>query len=164
MATTSLRSDQASRWLTDARFAPYLRICGGNHERAVALYVWNAQVSAVMMETLHHVEVLLRNAIDAQFTPVDGSARPRDSWLEDTTILNSASRDRVRETIGRISRRTDAHSRPPRWAILAREVQPSRRRAADLTLAPRPIDVAHEAKIRRCSLSACWPPPRSVLG
>jgi hypothetical protein len=99
-----LRSDQASRWLTDARFAPYLCICGGDHERAVALYVWNAQISAVMMETLHHVEVLLRNAIDAQFTPVDGSARPRDTWLEDAKILNSSSRDRVRETIGRISR------------------------------------------------------------
>lgn len=99
-----MRPDQASRWLTDARFAPYQRICGEDHERAVALYVWNTQISAVMMETLHHVEVLLRNAIDARFTPVDGSARPRDTWLEDATILNSSSRDRVRETIGRISR------------------------------------------------------------
>lgn len=106
-----MRPDQASRWLTDARFAPYLRICSGDHERAVALYVWNAQISAVMMETLHHVEVLLRNAIDAQFTPVNGSARPRDTWLEDPAILNSSSRDRVHETIGRISREGKAPTR-----------------------------------------------------
>jgi hypothetical protein len=106
-----VRSDQASRWLTEARFAPYLRICGGDHERAVALYVWNAKISAVMMETLHHVEVLLRNAIDAQFTPVDGSVRPRDTWLEDATILNSSSRDRVRDHRADLPRRQEADAR-----------------------------------------------------
>ena len=53
-------SSQATAWLTDARFAPYLSEAGGDHERAVALYVWNAHVSAAVFETLHHVEVLLR--------------------------------------------------------------------------------------------------------
>jgi hypothetical protein len=61
------------------RFAPYLDEAGGDHDAAAALYVWNARVSATMFETLHHVEVLLRNAVDARFDPVDAAAEPRDT-------------------------------------------------------------------------------------
>jgi hypothetical protein len=53
---------------------------------------------------LHHVEVLLRNAIDGQFAPVDASAAPSATWLGDPAILNEASRRRVHETIERIVR------------------------------------------------------------
>jgi len=41
---------------------------------------------------LHHVEALLRNAIDAQFAPVDAGAAPRDTWLDDSAILTPESR------------------------------------------------------------------------
>ncbi|HZV72670.1 MAG TPA: hypothetical protein VFF79_03050 [Conexibacter sp.] len=98
-----MHSSQVATWITLARFAPYLAVADSDHEAAVALYVWNARISAVF-ETLHHVEVLLRNAVDAQFAPVDPAAPPRDTWLEDAAILNEASRKRVRETIGRIAR------------------------------------------------------------
>jgi hypothetical protein len=91
-------------WITAVRFAPYLDEMHGDYERAVALYVWNARISAAMFETLHHVEVLLRNAIDDQFPPVDAAAPPRETWLGDPSILNQQSRQRVRETIGRIRR------------------------------------------------------------
>ena len=100
----ALKPSQATSWLTDARFAPYLNAAGGDHETAVALYVWNARISAAMFETLHHVEVLLRNAIDAQFTPVDERARVRDTWLEDASLLSEESRSRVAETVARIAR------------------------------------------------------------
>jgi hypothetical protein len=99
-----MHSSQVAIWVTSARFAPYLAETDGDHEAAVALYVWNARVSAAVFETLHHVEVLLRNAVDAQFTPVDPAVSPRETWLEAPEILNEASRRRVRETIGRISR------------------------------------------------------------
>lgn len=99
-----MNGPQAARWITAPRFAPYLEEADGDHDRAVALYVWNAQVSAAMLEALHHVEVLLRNAVDARFAPVDAAAAPRDTWLEDPAILNDAARSRVRETIGRIAR------------------------------------------------------------
>ena len=82
-----MNSSQATTWLTDARFEPYLTEAEGDHEHAVALYVWNAQVSAACVETLHHVEVLLRNTIDAQFAPVIAAAAPAESWLEDPQIL-----------------------------------------------------------------------------
>jgi hypothetical protein len=99
-----MHSSQVATWVTPARFAPYLDEAARDHDAAVALYVWNARISAAVFETLHHVEVLLRNAVDARFAPVDPGASPRKTWLEDPAILNEASRKRVRETIGRISR------------------------------------------------------------
>lgn len=56
----SATTDQTARWLTDARFGPYLAEAEGNHDLAVELYVWNACISSALFETLHHVEVLLR--------------------------------------------------------------------------------------------------------
>ncbi len=111
-----MKPPQASSWVTDARFAPYLSEAGGDHERAVVLYVWNAQVSAAVFETLHHVEVLLRNAIDAQFAPVLAGASPAEAWLEDPKILNADSHKRVGETIARI--RKDGKT-PTRGRVVA---------------------------------------------
>lgn len=106
-----MQHSQTTKWITEARFAPYIAEARGDHETAVAFYVWNAQISAAMFETLHHVEVLLRNAIDAQFTPVDPSAAPSATWLGDPAVLNEASRWRVRETIQRIVRDGKAPTR-----------------------------------------------------
>ncbi len=99
-----MKPAQATRWVTDTRFAPYLTEANGDYERALELYVWNARVSAAMFETLHHVEVILRNAIDAQFEPVVVSAAHTATWLCDSKILNDTSRRRVEETALRISR------------------------------------------------------------
>jgi hypothetical protein len=100
----ALQPDQAERWITSSRFAPYLEEGRGDHNTAVALYIWNARVAAAAFETLHHVEVLLRNAIDGQFAPVDPSAAPSGTWLQDPSILNERSRRVVGETIDRIER------------------------------------------------------------
>lgn len=109
-------SSQATAWVTDARFAPYLSEAGGNHKHAVALYVWNAQVSAAAFETLHHVEVLLRNTVDAQFSPVIAAAAPEETWLQDPAILNVDSRRRIGETIERIR---NEHKKPTRGRVVA---------------------------------------------
>ncbi len=112
----ALQPAQAEQWITEARFAPYLEEAGGDHDTAVALYVWNARVSAAAFETLHHVEVLLRNAIDAQFAPLDPSAVPNETWLQDPSILNERSRRLVGETIDRLGR---AHRTPTRGRVVA---------------------------------------------
>ena len=111
-----MNSSQATTWLTAARFGPYLAEAEDDHEHAVALYVWNAQVSAACFETLHHAEVLLRNTIDAQFAPVIAAAAPAETWLEDPKILNVDSRKRVEETIARI--RKDGKT-PTRGRVVA---------------------------------------------
>jgi len=111
-----VKPSQATSWLTDARFAPYLTAAAGDHERAVQLYVWNARISAGIFETLHHVEVLLRNAIDSQFPPVNARDSPQNTWLADPTILSDESRKRVTETIARIAR---DRKQPTRGRVVA---------------------------------------------
>lgn len=106
-----MQPSQASRWITDARFAPYLAYAAGDHAVAVALYVWNARISAAAFETLHHVEVLLRNTVDERFAPVDASASATATWLTDPMILNESSRRRVAETIERVKREGKAPTR-----------------------------------------------------
>lgn len=73
-------------------------------------------MSAACFETLHHVEVLLRNTIDAQFAPVLAGAAPADTWVEDPQTLNADSRKRVGETIARISK---DHKKPTRGRVVA---------------------------------------------
>lgn len=51
-------------WLSNPRFAVYLT-AGGNRRRGLALYEWNAVMSAVFLRDLGHLEVALRNAYDA---------------------------------------------------------------------------------------------------
>jgi hypothetical protein len=111
-----MQPSQAKKWITEARFAPYVAKTDGDHDKAVALYAWNARISAAMFETLHHVEVILRNAVNSQFAPADAGAAPRETWLEDPAVLNDASRRRVHETIARISREGKA---PTRGRVIA---------------------------------------------
>jgi len=101
-----VRPDQVTAWLTDARFDAYLGASDGDHGRAVAVYNWNAEISAAFMEVLYHLEVLLRNAIDRQFpeVPADRSLSicVADAWLCDPRLLTDESRERVNEAIQRL--------------------------------------------------------------
>ena len=112
-----MNASEVAKWITDARFAPYLAESCDDYDDALSLYVWNARVSAAAFETLHHVEVLVRNSIDVQFGPVDPSARPEDTWLDDPSMLIGPARDRVRATIDRIVR---DGKRPTRGRVVAR--------------------------------------------
>jgi hypothetical protein len=112
-----MQPSQASRWITDARFAPYLAYSGGDHAVAPELYVWNARIAAAAFETLHHVEVLPRNVVDQRFAPFDPSVSATATWLTDPTILNETSRRRVAETI----ERSGARASPPRKAGIGSE-------------------------------------------
>jgi hypothetical protein len=49
--------------LSEPRFATYLAAAGGDEIRAVALYGWNARVSAALMLPAHFAEVATRNAV-----------------------------------------------------------------------------------------------------
>lgn len=51
-------------WLSATRFAVYLTATGADRARALALYEWNAQLSAALLHDLAHLEVGLRNAYD----------------------------------------------------------------------------------------------------
>ena len=71
----------AERWLSPERLAPYLADCGGDVERALALYEWNISLGQVLMRDISHFEVALRNAYDRVL---------RESW-EGCWLLDDAS-------------------------------------------------------------------------
>lgn len=84
------------RWLSIPRFAVYLREAGADRERALALYEWNAELSAALLHDLGHLEVAVRNVYDEAIT----STRPAGTrhWLDDPNgpvrapLLRSRSR------------------------------------------------------------------------
>lgn len=90
-------------WLSGPRFAVYLAATGADRDRALALYEWNAQLSAALMHDLAHVEVGLRNAYDVAL-----SARwpGPPHW----TLAASAVFAPVYRTRGR--RRVDVNDKP----------------------------------------------------
>lgn len=62
-----MNSDWITAWLSEDRFAPYLRLCDGNPERALTLYDWNAKLSSALMRDISHFEIALRNTYDRVF-------------------------------------------------------------------------------------------------
>lgn len=78
---------QALRWLSEARFAPFLEASDGDLQRAIAMYEWHAEVATASFGMVHHFEVLLRNTID----DVLGQGQPqdplKDTWLMDFGLL-----------------------------------------------------------------------------
>lgn len=115
-----MRIDQASRWLGEPRFHVYLTAAEDDHEKAAALYNWNAEVSASFLEVICHLEVLLRNAIDQQFPATDPlaplSILVPDVWLCDPETLTNEGRERVNDAIKRLQREG---RRPTRGRVIS---------------------------------------------
>ncbi|NWL26630.1 hypothetical protein DM794_06075 [Paenarthrobacter ureafaciens] len=84
----------AIKAISDDRFGPYVRAGGGDDVKGLHLYHWNMRASAALYESLHIVEIALRNTIDREFsawnkTQTDentGQARSAD-WLLDPAPL-----------------------------------------------------------------------------
>ena len=92
--------------LSEARFRDFLDAREGDHIRAVRLYNWNAEACGTLLEVFHHVEVLLRNAIDHQF-PATEPHRPISIlrpgiWLTDPEIVKDQGREGVNDVIARV--------------------------------------------------------------
>jgi hypothetical protein len=97
--------------LSGERLAPYRAACGGDLAAAVALYEWNADVSAALGTTLGHLEILLRNAMHTELTRWT-VARFGEPWwyLDPARVLSAESlayivqavRGQRAETAGRV--------------------------------------------------------------
>ena len=55
----------AEKWLSAERLTPYLKACGGDAEKALALYEWNSSLAQLLMRDISNFEVALRNACNA---------------------------------------------------------------------------------------------------
>jgi hypothetical protein len=93
-ASEAIRYHLLEPRLTSPRLAPYLRAASGNHRDAIRLYEWNIRLSGAVYTALHVVEVVLRNAIDAELcawnrTQVSNASggTHRSDWLLDPAPL-----------------------------------------------------------------------------
>jgi hypothetical protein len=81
---------ELKKWLSEPRFDEYLIAANHDHESARALYEWNTAVSAALFESIAHVEVALRNAVDNTLRPLEvvesARTRSRNAWW----FMNSA--------------------------------------------------------------------------
>lgn len=72
--------------ISSDRFGAYVHATGGDRIRAVALYQWNAAISAAFYETLHYVEVVFRNALHGHLEALHATIAGRPSgaaWFDE---------------------------------------------------------------------------------
>jgi hypothetical protein len=105
MSTTRfmLSHEQTGAWIAPARLARFLDAAHGEHRSAVALYVWHARLSSACSEVIHHVEVLVRNAIH-QHLKAGQAEDGLHSWLVDPEVLRPAELTAVMNVITRVRR------------------------------------------------------------
>lgn len=92
-----------------ARFQPYLKDAHGDRVRALALYEWNSQLAAALWRDLGHLEVFLRNALDAQMQARHMRLGRVGDWLDDPA-----------QELGRDPRPKGRHQQPYREIASAR--------------------------------------------
>lgn len=92
--------DELTRLLTVARLRSYMDATRGDVPAALRLYDWNVVASAAVMATVAMVEVVVRNAMDAQLVAW-ARRRGEDSWFEIIPVESRglADLDRAQRTV-----------------------------------------------------------------
>lgn len=85
MTNTSSDYTALEGHFSDSRLRLYLTATGGDQEQAIELYEWNAQLAAAFFVDLGHLEVSLRNALDARMTLRHAAKQRTGTWLDDPT-------------------------------------------------------------------------------
>ncbi|WP_302855110.1 Abi family protein [uncultured Slackia sp.] len=97
----------AEKWLSAERLTPYLKACGGDAEKALALYEWNSSLAQLLMRDISNFEVALRNACNAA---MESSWQGDAHWLldENSPARRPVMRKSARGMLdsNRINRRT----------------------------------------------------------
>jgi len=81
--------------LTAERLRSYLRVADGDQERALALYDWNTAATGAVSELVGMVEVLVRNALDAQLTSW-AKTTGADCWFDAVPLDRQGKADIVK--------------------------------------------------------------------
>lgn len=88
---------QLERLFSAQRMNAYAAFCDGDFASAIALYRWNATITAAFWEPIGHLEVALRNTLAAQLAARHQRLRRPGEWLDDPERELS---DRARGVIG----------------------------------------------------------------
>lgn len=107
---TEVLTHRLERAISQERFAGYVAHCAGDKAAAVELYRWNAQLSGAFWQTLGHVEVMLRNALDARMRYRQAHRGRGSDWLTDP---RSGLDERARDDIIRARRRVLGKRKQP---------------------------------------------------
>lgn len=93
------------RHLSAPRLATYVRAAGGDVDRAVDLYLWNAAVAGALWEVLGHVEVVLRNVLHDALTVRHQRRGRTGQWYDDPgRELSQHARDDITRAKQRLQR------------------------------------------------------------
>lgn len=101
-----------------SRFAGYLAACGGDPDRAAALYQWNSELTAAVWVPLGHIEVALRNTIDHRLRARHRRLGRARHWIfDDAREFGRDARGRGRHTfpyadLDSASKRVRKNSKP----------------------------------------------------
>lgn len=68
--------------LSPERLAPFLEACGNRRKDAIKLYHWNIRISGALYETMHVLEVVLRNALHTELQELHVASGDPGSWLD----------------------------------------------------------------------------------
>lgn len=85
-----------------SRFATYLKAAGNNHQRALAIYKWNLDVSSLLFVVIQLAEIALRNAVGLSLEKRYGVA-----WHTNAAFMNSltqSSRDQITQVKTNLAR------------------------------------------------------------
>ncbi|HQD96438.1 MAG TPA: hypothetical protein PLO15_03365 [Propionicimonas sp.] len=89
--------------LSSPRLAHYLAATGSDPDKAIALYEWNARVSAAFWEEFSYFEVAFRNALDSRMAARHRALGRPGHWIFDDT-----------RELGRDARGAGQHNQPYR--------------------------------------------------
>jgi len=81
----TLSWNQFEKHVGASRLQLYVQHCGGDQAHAVELYRWNAQLAASFWFDLGHLEIALRNALDARMVERYTTRGLGSEWLDDPT-------------------------------------------------------------------------------
>ncbi|MDR1998637.1 MAG: hypothetical protein LBQ06_01670, partial [Frankiaceae bacterium] len=103
-----LSEASARAWLSSPRYERYLAAADGNHDTAVALYLWNSRVAAAGVTDLGHLEIAFRNAYDRALSAVhpNWSIDPHCRLFRQEQGVNAArarQRDANKTSLARIN-------------------------------------------------------------
>ncbi|NJQ01763.1 Abi family protein [Streptomyces zingiberis] len=101
------------------RLTPYLSACAGDSTAALALYQWNGDLAAAFFEPLGHLEIMLRNALDARLVIRQQRRGHTLEWYIDRQVpLSGKARDDIAQARERAGRGGTAAT-APRGKVIA---------------------------------------------
>lgn len=100
-----LSPSDLERLFSAERLSTYVDHCDGDFNAAIGMYRWNAAITAAFWEPIGHLEVALRNTIDARLAARHDRLDRQGSWLDDperelgdrARLDIASARDRVRQ-------------------------------------------------------------------